>query len=130
MFPVAVNVPVAGSYSSALAIPELKPPPAIKTLPSWSRVAVWRKRGVVMLPVAVNVPADCAIKEARVAVCPSRGVVMLPVAVNVPADWAMTIGARPPTPKKRSGSTKLALRDAPTLLPVDLANPVFIRAPS
>src|SRR6185503_9044424 len=35
-------------------------PPAIRTLPSWSRVAVCSLRGVVMLPVAVNA-RDCAI---------------------------------------------------------------------
>ena len=32
----------------------------IKTLPSKSRVAVCPVRGVIMLPVAVNVPGDCA----------------------------------------------------------------------
>src|SRR5258708_33311043 len=36
-------------------------PPAIRTLPLGSKVAVWPKRGVIMLPVLVNVPADCAI---------------------------------------------------------------------
>ena len=32
------------------------PPPVIKTLPSGNKVAVCQLRGVVMLPVAVNVP--------------------------------------------------------------------------
>ncbi len=37
-------------------------PPATKTLPLGSKVAQWQaKRGVFMLPVAVNVPPDCAI---------------------------------------------------------------------
>src|SRR5437870_10798491 len=66
MLPVAVKVPVDGSYSSALAQtdePEEKPPvkpPAIKTWPFVSRVAAWNIRSLVRLPVAVNVPADCA----------------------------------------------------------------------
>src|SRR5690349_8310482 len=39
-------------------------PPAIKTLPLTRRVAECPERAVVMLPVAVTVPRDCAIKEA------------------------------------------------------------------
>jgi hypothetical protein len=39
---------------------ELTVLPAIKTLPSQSRVAECPLRGVVMLPVAANVPIDCA----------------------------------------------------------------------
>ena len=35
-------------------------PPVINTLPSLSRVAVCKNRGVVMLPVRMNVPGDCA----------------------------------------------------------------------
>jgi hypothetical protein len=59
---VATNVFVDGSYTSALAsveLPEpftLESPPAIKTFPSGSRVAVWLKRDVVISPVAVKVP--------------------------------------------------------------------------
>ena len=42
MLPVAVNVPVRGSYNSALdwVLKSKLSPPAIKTLPSASRVAV------------------------------------------------------------------------------------------
>ena len=49
----------SGVYSSALAtlppnrpMPPYTAPPAIKTRPSLSRVAVWISRGTVMLPVA------------------------------------------------------------------------------
>ena len=63
--PVAVKVPVAGSYSSTLALIRAgKPadsPPAIKTLPFVSKVAVCPALCVVMLPVAVKMPGDCAI---------------------------------------------------------------------
>jgi len=63
MAPVRVNTPVEGSYNSALAKGLLKPPgipPAIKTLPLSSRVAVCAARGVFMLLVGMNVPGDCA----------------------------------------------------------------------
>jgi hypothetical protein len=36
-------------------------PPAIKTLPLARSVAVCPERGVVISPVAVNVPGDCGI---------------------------------------------------------------------
>src|SRR5277367_5703267 len=71
MLPVGVNLPVAGSYSSALSRKSKKGvvgvggveyrPPAINTFPSGSSVAVWWKRPVLRLPVAVNVPGVCAI---------------------------------------------------------------------
>ncbi len=63
MLPVGVQVPVAGLYSSALAKIGHEPstqvplPPATSTWPLGSSVAVWPKRAVVMLPVAVHVPA-------------------------------------------------------------------------
>src|SRR5947208_1298628 len=63
-------------------------PPAIKTLPSASRVAVCHNRAVVILPVGVNVPGDCAI----------------------------TIEAWPATPNNSSGRTKIAVRNAAILL--------------
>jgi hypothetical protein len=40
MLPVGVNVPVAGSYTSALASGIPNPPPAIKTPPSASKTAL------------------------------------------------------------------------------------------
>src|SRR5690349_2635490 len=54
--PVAVHLPAAGLYSSAL-LPE---PPTTSTWPLASSVAVCSSRGVVMLPVLVHVPEDCA----------------------------------------------------------------------
>src|SRR5689334_12444847 len=65
--PVAVKVPAAGSYVSAVCIvgstvwpvvirSELVVPPTTSTLPSASGVAVCHSRGIVMEPVALNVP--------------------------------------------------------------------------
>jgi hypothetical protein len=42
-------------------VTESSPVPAIRTRPSNNKVAVWRLRAVVMLPVAGNVPGDCAL---------------------------------------------------------------------
>ena len=55
MLPVAVHVPVTGSYSSAEAR-ALSPfrPPMTSTLPSGSGTAAKSDRGVIMLPVAVH----------------------------------------------------------------------------
>ena len=65
MLPVGTKVPVSGSYNSALATESLKAvgetPPAIKTLPSASKVAVFHQRAVIIVPVGVKVPAVCAI---------------------------------------------------------------------
>ena len=61
MLPVAVKFPVVESYSSALAVaPGVMgiDPPAIKTLPLLSRVAVQPDRAVVIFPVGVKIPAD------------------------------------------------------------------------
>ena len=57
MLPVTVHIPVAGSYSSAVAVAKaLKtPPPATSTSPFASNVAVWCTRAVAMLPVAVHI---------------------------------------------------------------------------
>lgn len=55
-FPVDVNVPVVGLYSSELAIargPDAKPP-AIKTFPVLSSVEVSDVLALLMLPVATN----------------------------------------------------------------------------
>src|SRR6476659_9686098 len=53
MLPVAVHVPLAGSYSSAVVL--APNPPATKTLPLGSNVAVCPKRAGVRLPVLLNV---------------------------------------------------------------------------
>ena len=63
MLPVAVQIPVAGSYSSALAKtvkPSLPKPPVTNTCPFNSNVAVWEKRAVTRSPVALHLPGACA----------------------------------------------------------------------
>src|SRR5262245_52531663 len=64
MLPVDIQVPVPGSYSSALGVP-LKhgvtvQPPATRTFPFVSSVAVKATRPKFMLPVGVHVPGVCA----------------------------------------------------------------------
>src|SRR3990172_8457708 len=109
MLPVAFQVPVCGSYSSAAASTSrfgpLPKPPATSTLPSGSSVAVWYLRPVTMFPVAVQVPLSGSYSAAEVksssmsgaeppatstlpsgscvAVCPPRAMIRLPVAVQV-----------------------------------------------
>ena len=64
MLPVAIQVPLSGSYSSVDA--EGGPPSAMKTLPttstvpSSSRVAVWSARSAIILPVAFQAAAACS----------------------------------------------------------------------
>jgi len=62
MRPDTVQVPLAGLYSSALAtrLPLESSPPATRTCPSASRVAVCPARGKFNPPVAVQVPEACA----------------------------------------------------------------------
>jgi hypothetical protein len=48
---------VDGSYNSADASTPVVPhPPAIRTLPLLSNVALWPLRGVAMLPVGLKLP--------------------------------------------------------------------------
>src|SRR5262245_21028691 len=59
MLPVAAQVPVAGSYSSAELSDDASSrsnatPPATRTSPLGSSVAVCSVRGVIMLPVTVH----------------------------------------------------------------------------
>ena len=55
--PVAVKIPLFGSYSSAVAsVPLTFWPPAIRTFPLARSVAVWELRPTLMLPVAANFP--------------------------------------------------------------------------
>jgi hypothetical protein len=56
--PVGIQVPLAGSYSSALAdtLILLSNPPATNTIPLGSRVAVCWERAVLRLPVDIQVP--------------------------------------------------------------------------
>src|SRR5207249_10757112 len=98
--PVAVHVPLAGSYSSALLKTPSQSlnPPATSTLPLGSSVAVCRSRAVPRLPVAVHVPLAGSYSSAllkagpwfppatstlplgsSVAVCRQRAVTRLPM---------------------------------------------------
>ena len=56
--PVKVQVPLAGSYSSALAVglPLISAPAATSTMPLVSNVALCKSRAVLRLPVKVQVP--------------------------------------------------------------------------
>src|SRR5439155_6706468 len=58
--PMKVQLPVAGSYSSALArtLLLLSNPPATSTMPLGSSVAVYSKRPVLRLPVRVQLPPE------------------------------------------------------------------------
>src|SRR5450759_4219348 len=85
MFPVAVQDPLLGSYSSAEASALLLPvtlllpvPPATSTLPSGSSVAVWDWRGVTMLPAAVQDPLPGSYSSAEA----SRPVPTVPPATS------------------------------------------------
>jgi hypothetical protein len=111
MLSISLKVPLEGSYTSALAVGEFPAPtnpPTIKTVPSASRVAVCRRRDVIMLPVGMNEPVEGSNSSAlavpppairtfpfwsRVAVCPDRAVIMSPVAVNAPGDCANATAA-------------------------------------
>src|ERR1035437_3513772 len=108
--PVELKVPVFGSYSSAEArsgaLSPTSPPPAIRTRPLDSNVAVWPTRPTCNEPVGLKVPLfgsyssadDRAVSApppsvmpplmrtrplgSRVAVCPWRPVTNEPVATN------------------------------------------------
>ena len=71
MLPVAVNVPAAGSYSSALAsiAAAVARPPAMSTFPLGNNVAVCPYLPAVMLPVAVNVPVAGSYSSALARAC-------------------------------------------------------------
>jgi hypothetical protein len=65
MLPVAVNVPAAGSYSSALARADVsRHPPTMSTLPLGKSVAVCEFLATVVLPVGVKAPSGTVTREA------------------------------------------------------------------
>jgi hypothetical protein len=49
---VLFHVPLAGSYNSALSVGQ---PPAARTFPLGSSVAVWKLRATLRLPVTLHV---------------------------------------------------------------------------
>src|SRR5437764_163130 len=112
MLPVGAQVFVPGSYSRAVLTAgksdptAAQQPPATRTWPLGSSVAVWPMRAVAMLPVTVHVPLAGSYSSAllsgqavlvqppatrtfplgsKVAVCRVRAVVRLLVTVHVPA---------------------------------------------
>ncbi len=58
MLPVADQVPVSGSYNSAEVSFSSLAPPTTSTRPSSSRTVVWPSRGVPIVPVAIQAPAE------------------------------------------------------------------------
>ncbi len=167
MEPTVVKVPVAGSYSSAEAIgcatndwlpgadSRLTLPPAIRTLPSGRRVAVWSARASANAPVVVNVPVagsnSSALDWSRlvagsmppttstrpsrrvVAVAPQRearigrGLPYVPVArsystaVCMPSVFPPAIITRPSASTVRAGRCR---SEAPGICPVGSNRPV------
>jgi hypothetical protein len=67
--PVAVQVRLAGSYSSALAerLRLLSFPPATRTMPFWSNVAVCTQRAVLRLPVRLQPTRQGVVRAGCVA---------------------------------------------------------------
>ena len=66
--PVGLKVPLLGSYTSAEArvlVPPSTIPPAIRTRPSASRVAVARLRAVAIEPVGLNAPCRRIVQLGR-----------------------------------------------------------------
>ena len=72
--PVELNLPVAGSYVSTEArygaVNHPAAPPAMRTRPSASCVALWPERGVAIEPVAVNVPVFGSYSSAEARLSP------------------------------------------------------------
>ncbi len=83
---MTVQVPLAGSYSSALAEakPLLSNPPAINTTALGSKVAVCPARPVLRLPVTVQVPLAGSYSSAFAEALPSPS--NPPVTRTIPLD--------------------------------------------
>ena len=88
IFPTELNVPLDGSYTSALAVsPPGVSPPATRTFPLFNRVAVAPWRAIVITPVETNcgkLPTNKVVialadwYEAVIVVCPLVCVVTSP----------------------------------------------------
>src|SRR6266852_4715179 len=92
MLPVAVHLPEAWLYSSALGRIVVLPPPATSTSPFASNVAVWPVRAVVMLPVGVQVlelPRDgtAVLANNAMAINPPRRVSESRTCVRLRETW-------------------------------------------
>src|SRR5262245_63270634 len=102
MFPVRVQLFVAASYSSALAL--YRPPPATSTRPSASRTATWRPAGSRSVPagdhespagsynsaVMTSAPPTTSTRPSvrGVADAYERGVDLLAAGVQLPVEGA------------------------------------------
>ena|SRR5438477_11323621 len=141
MLPVAVQVPVAGSYNSALDKAPLLKPPAASTFPLESNVSANDSRPVVILPVAVHVPVAGLYSSAlarggavqqvfgskppatstspsasRVVVWLTRGTFMLPVLLNPPEPARAGIAmhtASPRATKPNQGNERIGFEPTP-----------------
>jgi hypothetical protein len=90
ILPVAVKVPVAGLYSSALARSK---PPAMSTFPLDNRVAVCSDLATVMLPVATKTPCNTVVPVVpaelvappAVPVVPEAALVSVPLVASIVA---------------------------------------------
>ena len=94
MLPVADQVLVRGSYSSAEALP----PPATSTVPSGSSVAVWRPRAVPMLPVAAQTPVLGSESSAEGTSSPQPALMSPPATSTLPSGSSMAVACRRRTP--------------------------------
>jgi len=137
MLPVVVNVPLAGSYNSAVA----PTPLTTSTFPLGRSVAVSELSGTVMLPVAVNVPVAGSYSSAVAVVPPAsstmplgrsvaelRATVMLPVTANVPVagSYSSAVVVEPPVTSTNPLSRSVAVRALVTtvMLPVAVNVPL------
>src|SRR5436190_4650371 len=109
MLPVAVHVPVIGSYNSAVAVP-WPPPPAASTFPFRRRVAVPKAWNVVMPPVDFQVPVAGSYSSALVRKLPPTP----PATRTVPLDRRTALGlwrpvAMEPVTRNVNGPAAMAL---------------------
>ena len=131
---MVVQIPLAGSYSSALAegLKLLSSPPATRTMPLGSKVAVWFSRASLRLPVVVQLPLAGSYSSAlaeglkllssppatrtmplgsKVAVWNRRAVLRLPVKLQVPLAGSSLLDnlATGIDPKRSGSATALCL---------------------
>ena len=86
MLPMAENVPIPGSYSSALAIFLPPQPPAMSTFPLGNNVAVSSSLATVMLPVGTKTPCGIVVPAAPAELVTPAELVASPAAPVVPPE--------------------------------------------
>src|SRR5262249_41594455 len=110
-------------------LPLLRKPPAIKTRPSASKVAVGRRRGVIISPVVLKVPATGSKSSAlaapsllppaintlpfrrRVALWPPPCAVILPIGLKAPGSCALEDAVSVRNTKRSASLTEVTLSD-------------------